>query len=69
MSHRTRPIESISIISVLGSSIRSYRNIQSNDQIISLDGIDSGIYFLEVQTSDEQKQIRRFVKSSLSLEF
>jgi predicted lipoprotein with Yx(FWY)xxD motif/plastocyanin len=57
-----RSIESISIINVLGAGIRTYRNIQSNDQIISLDGIDAGIYFLEVRTSDDQKQIRRFVK-------
>ncbi|MFO7669146.1 MAG: plastocyanin/azurin family copper-binding protein [Bacteroidales bacterium] len=55
-------IESISIINVLGSGIRTYRNFQSNDQIISLDGIDAGIYFLEVRTSDDQKLIRRFVK-------
>lgn len=55
-------IQSISIINVLGSSIRYYRNLQGNEQLISLDGIDAGIYFLEVKTSDGQQRIRRFVK-------
>jgi len=46
----------------LGSHIRQYKNIQGNDCTISLEGIDPGIYFLEVEGIDEQKLIRRFVK-------
>lgn len=55
-------IKSLSVINVLGSHIRQYKNIQVNDYTISLEGIDPGIYFLEVEGIDEQKLIRRFVK-------
>ena len=55
-------IKSLAVINVLGSNIRQYKNIQSNDYTISLDGIDPGIYFLEVESTNEQKFIRRIVK-------
>ncbi len=55
-------IESLSVINVLGSNIRQYKNIQANDYTISLDGIEPGIYFLEVESTNEQKFIRRIVK-------
>ena len=55
-------IKSLSVINVLGSYIRQYKNIQANDYSISLDGIEPGIYFLEVESTNEQKFIRRIVK-------
>ena len=55
-------IESVSIINILGANIRTIKGLREYNTVISLDGIDPGIYFLEVHTSDRQKLVRRFVK-------
>ena len=55
-------IESVSLINILGANIRTIGKLREYNAVISLDGIEPGIYFLEVQTSDKQKLVRRFVK-------
>lgn len=55
-------IKSISIIDVRGSNIRYYGNMRGNKQVISLDGINAGIYFLEVKSNEGLKELKSFVK-------
>ena len=55
-------IESVSIINVTGARVLSVSNVQTNDYIMSLDGISAGIYFLEVRSADNAIKVSRFVK-------
>ena len=55
-------IESVSVINILGANIRTIGKLGEYNTAISLEGIEPGIYFLEVQTSDKQKLVKRFVK-------
>jgi predicted lipoprotein with Yx(FWY)xxD motif len=55
-------IESMSIIDVTGARVRTIRDIQAKEGVISLNGIAAGIYFIEVQTVDKAIRVSRFVK-------
>ena len=55
-------LESVSIITLTGTTLKTVGNIGSTNLEISLDGIAAGIYLLEVRLSDNATQIIRLVK-------
>jgi predicted lipoprotein with Yx(FWY)xxD motif len=55
-------IESVSIISVAGARIYTLTGIQAREHKITLEGITSGVYMIELRTEDNQLHYGRFVK-------
>lgn len=45
-----------------GSRVRSLENIRTKQLNLPLEGIEAGVYFLEIRFTDELKSIRRLVK-------
>ena len=56
-------IESVSIISLTGATLMNIEHIGSSYLEVSLDGIPSGVYIVEVKTSGSLSQIGRLVKN------
>jgi plastocyanin len=56
-------IESVSMISLTGAVIKKIEHIGSSYLEVSLDGIPSGVYIVEVKTSGSISQISRLVKN------
>ena len=55
-------IESLSVISVTGTRLKTVTNIQSTYPVISLEGISAGVYFIEIRTADHDIIVNRLVK-------
>jgi predicted lipoprotein with Yx(FWY)xxD motif/plastocyanin len=55
-------IESVSIISMTGARMLTIKDIQTEQWVISLDGIGAGVYFVEVRTVDQTTRVSRLVK-------
>jgi hypothetical protein len=55
-------ISSVVLYDSRGSRIRTLSDVHSSQVRLSLDGIRSGVYFVEVRTSDQQLKIGRLVK-------
>ncbi len=55
-------IESVSIISMGGAKIYTLTGIQAREHKITLEGINSGVYLIELRTEDNQLHYSRFVK-------
>jgi hypothetical protein len=55
-------IESVSIINMSGAQVHSTTGIKSREYMITLDGINPGVYIIEVRTVDHQSHFNRFVK-------
>ena len=55
-------IESLSIYNVTGAMVLEFSNLKASEFEVTLDGISSGVYFLEVKTAEYGSQINRFVK-------
>ncbi len=56
------PIESVSIYSTTGSRIKVFSNIATSYHRISLDGIEAGVYVVEITSAGHHTQMSRFVK-------
>jgi len=57
-----KAIESISIRSITGALVLTIGDIHSAEKVVSLDGISTGIYFVEVKSVDNAIQVSRIVK-------
>jgi hypothetical protein len=55
-------ISSVVLYDTRGASIRTLNDVRSSRVSLSLDGINSGVYFVGVRTSDQQTTIGRLVK-------
>jgi hypothetical protein len=55
-------IESVSIINVMGATLRTVTNIRSAEYAMPLEGIEAGVYFVKVRSADNTMQISRLVK-------
>ena len=55
-------IKSISIFNITGAKILEYRNIDKTELELSLAGIRTGIYLVDVQFDDNTSQVSRLVK-------
>ena len=55
-------IESVTISSVTGARLLSIQNIQSARHVISLRGIDPGVYFVEIMSADKRPEVSRLIK-------
>ncbi len=55
-------IQSISIRSITGALVLTIGDVHSADIVVSLDGISTGIYFVEVKSVDNAIQVSRMVK-------
>jgi plastocyanin len=55
-------LESVSVFSVTGSLLKSVTSLQSSNHVLSLEGLSSGIYFVEVRTKEHGLSVTRLVK-------
>ena len=55
-------IESVSIVNISGSLVHSTTGVNSREIKITLDGINPGVYIIEVRTVDHESHFDRFVK-------
>jgi uncharacterized protein (DUF2141 family) len=55
-------LESVSVFSVTGSLLKTVNSIQSSNHVMSLEGLSSGTYFLEIRTKDHGLSVMRLVK-------
>jgi len=55
-------LESVSVFSVTGSLLKTVTSLQSSNHVLSLEGLSSGIYFVEVRTKDHGLSVTRLVK-------
>jgi len=55
-------LESVSVFSVTGSLVKTVTSLQSSNHALSLQGLSSGIYFVEVRTKDHGLSVTRLVK-------
>lgn len=54
-------VEAITIFSVTGAPVKTVSDINSASYLLSLEGIGSGVYFVEVTTSGNEKMVSRLV--------
>jgi len=57
-----KAIEAISIRSITGALVLTIGDVHSAEIVVSLDGLSTGIYFVEVKSVDNAIQVRRMVK-------
>jgi len=55
-------IDAIFIYNVMGARLLEYVNLQARDYEISVEGINSGVYVMEIRTTENKLLISRFVK-------
>ena len=61
LSNSIEMIDSLEIYDVLGKSIQSIRNISSNQTSIDVSEMPKGVYFVEIQTENNIKMIKKLV--------
>ena len=54
-------VEAVTIFSVTGAPVKTVSDINSASYLLSLEGIGSGVYFVEVTTSGNEKMVSRLV--------
>jgi predicted lipoprotein with Yx(FWY)xxD motif len=55
-------IESVSLINLVGATLRTISDIRSSNYVLSLEGIKPGVYFVKVRSSDNKQQTRKLIK-------
>jgi len=55
-------IESVSLINLVGATIKTISDIQSSNYVLSLEGLKPGLYFVQVRSSQNQQHTGKLIK-------